>query len=43
MALPKSNASVAMVKSELGAATNKVGQLCIHPNVNKWSKKPALA
>ena len=38
MALPNSNISVAMVKSELGAATNDVGQLCIHPNINKWSK-----
>lgn len=38
MALPNTNISVAMVKSELGAATNDVGQLCIHPNVNKWSK-----
>jgi hypothetical protein len=27
-----------MVKAELGAATNDVGQLCIHPNINKWSK-----
>jgi len=38
MALPNSNISVAMVKAELGAATNDVGQLCIHPNVNMWSK-----
>ena len=38
MALPSSNISVAMVKSELGAATNDVGQLCIHPNINKWSR-----
>ena len=38
MALPNSNISVAMVKSELGAATNKVGELCIHPNINKWSR-----
>jgi hypothetical protein len=38
MALPNSNISVSMVKSELGASTNDVGQLCIHPNVNKWSK-----
>jgi hypothetical protein len=38
MALPSSNISVAMVKAELGAATNNVGQLCIHPNINKWSK-----
>lgn len=38
MALPNTNISVAMVKAELGAATNNVGQLCIHPNINKWSK-----
>ncbi len=38
MPLPNTNISVAMVKAELGAATNDVGQLCIHPNINKWSK-----
>ena len=38
MALPDSNISVAMVKGALRAATNDVGRLCIHPNVNKWSK-----
>ena len=38
MALPNTNISVAMVRDELGAASNDVGQLCIHPNVNKWSK-----
>ena len=38
MALPNSNISVAMVKAELGAATNDVGRLCIHPNINKWSR-----
>ena len=38
MALPNTNISVAMVKAELGASTNDVGQLCIHPNINKWSK-----
>lgn len=38
MALPNTNISVAMVKAELGAATNDVGQLCIHPSVNMWSK-----
>ncbi len=38
MALPDTNISVAMVKAELGASTNDVGRLCIHPNVNKWSK-----
>jgi hypothetical protein len=43
MALPNNNISVAMVKSELGAATNDVGQLCIHPNINKWSKWKPVA
>ena len=38
MALPNTNISVAMVRDELGAATNDVGRLCIHPNINKWSK-----
>ena len=38
MALPSTNISVAMVKAELGASTNDVGRLCIHPNINKWSK-----
>jgi len=38
MALPNTNLSVAMVKAELGASTNDVGQLCIHPNINKWSR-----
>ena len=38
MALPNTNISVAMVKAELGAATNDVGRLCIHPNINMWSK-----
>ena len=39
MALP-SNISVAMVKAELGASTNDVGQLCIHPNINGGKWKP---
>ena len=38
MALPNTNISVSMVRDELGAGTNDVGQLCIHPNINKWSK-----
>ena len=38
MALPNSNISVAMVKAKLSAATNDVGQLCTHENINKWSK-----
>lgn len=43
MALPNSNISVAMVKAELEASTNDVGQLCIHPNVNKWSKNKPIS
>lgn len=39
MALPTSGISVSMVKSAIGAGTNNVGQLCTHPNINKWSKK----
>lgn len=42
MALPSSKISVAMVRKELGAATNDVGQLCIHANVNKWSKRKPI-
>ena len=38
MALPNTELTVAKVREELGAATNNVGQLCIHPNINKWSK-----
>ena len=38
MALPNSNISVAMVRAELAAATNNVGQLCTHLNIKKWSK-----
>lgn len=35
--------SVTLVKNTLGAATNNVGQLCRHINVNKWSKhKPVV-
>lgn len=43
MALPNTNISVAMVKAELGASTNDVGRLCIHPNVNKWAKYKPVA
>lgn len=43
MALPNTNISVAMVRDELGAATNDVGRLCIHPNINKWSKWKPMA
>ena len=38
MALPTTNITTAMVRNELGAATNNVGALCTHPNINKWAK-----
>lgn len=37
-ALPNSNISTSLVKSAIGAATNDVGSLCTHANVNRWSK-----
>ncbi len=39
MALPNSNITTEMVRNELGAATNSVGKLCTHPNINMWSKR----
>lgn len=38
MALPNSNIGTSLVGTTLGASTRDVGQLCTHPNVNKWSK-----
>jgi hypothetical protein len=38
MALPSTGITTSMVASAIGAATNDVGQLCIHPSVNMWSK-----
>lgn len=38
MALPEKDITVTLVKNTLGAGTNDVGSLCIHKNVNKWSK-----
>lgn len=38
MALPNSNISTSLVKTTIGASTNDVGALCVHPSVNKWSK-----
>ena len=38
MALPNTGITTSMVASAIGAATNDVGQLCTHPNINKWSK-----
>ena len=38
MALPNTGISTSLVRSTIGAATNDVGSLCTHPNINKWSK-----
>ena len=38
MALPLTGITTSMVASAIGAATNDVGRLCTHPNVNKWSR-----
>lgn len=38
MALPNTDLSVEMVKAELEATTNKVEELCVHSNINRWSK-----
>lgn len=39
MALPTTNITTTLVRNELGAATNNVGELCTHPNINMWSKR----
>lgn len=39
MTLPNNNITTAMVKNELGASTNNVGELCTHPDINMWSKR----
>ena len=38
MALPNDKISIPMVARELGTTENDLGRLCIHPNVNKWSR-----
>lgn len=38
MALPTTGISTSLVKATIGAATNDVGSLCSHPNINMWSK-----
>lgn len=35
-ALPNTGISVSMVKAAIGAGTNDVGALFLHPNVNEW-------
>ena len=43
MALPNDKISIPMVARELGTTENDLGRLCIHPNVNKWSRwKPYI-
>jgi hypothetical protein len=37
-ALPTTGISTSLVRSTIGAATNDVGTLCAHPNINKWSR-----
>lgn len=37
MALPNTGISTSLVKTAIGTATNDVGSLCTHPNINKWS------
>ena len=37
-ALPTTGITTSMVASAIGAATNDVGRLCTHPNINKWSR-----
>lgn len=43
MALPTTGISTNLVKTAIGAGSNDVGQLCIHPNVNKWSKNKPIS
>lgn len=38
MALPNSNISVTLVKTELGSIDNNVSGLCMASKINKWSK-----
>src|SRR5690554_6048574 len=39
MPLPTTNITTTIVRNELGAATNNVGELCTHPNVNMFARK----
>ena len=38
MALPTTGISTSLVGTTLGVSTRDVGQLCIHPSINMWSK-----
>lgn len=37
-ALPETGISISLVKQTIGASSNDLGTLCIHPNVNIWAK-----
>lgn len=39
MALPTTNLTITDIKTVLGATTNKVSDLCTHPNINMWSRR----
>ena len=38
MALPNSNISTTLVGQTLSTSSRDVGTLCVHPNINKWSR-----
>lgn len=38
MALQTTGISISAVKAALGASSNKLSDLCKHPNINRWSK-----
>jgi len=38
MALSNTGITTTIVKNYIGGSNNNIGQLCLHPNVNKWAK-----
>lgn len=38
MALSNTGITTTIVKTTIGAASNNIGQICTHSNINKWSK-----
>ncbi len=38
MALSTTGISTSIVMNYIGGSSNNVGQLCLHPNINKWAK-----
>lgn len=43
MALPTTGITTTIVSQAIGLASNNVGQLCTHSNINKWSKWKPVA